>query len=229
MNSKTGLTSVIIAGALLALLANIVALAAPFLHTPTFWVGYAFIWVALGIAIAANAYVVYSSRSAMSALYRTSISTVSILYLFAAVACSLLFMAIQGPAWLLLIVQAALAVACLLSLMGGEVGAQLVEQGDNATKSQTFHMNALRSQVSAISAAATNTPAQEALKHLSESLRYSDPVSSAAASDLETSLFESVNQLYAAVQSGDSQLAISLCNQMEITLAQRNAICRAAK
>lgn len=229
MNGKTGITSVGIAGALIALLANVVVFAAPFAHTPTFWIGFAFIWIALGIAIIANVYVVASARSATSALYRTSISTVSILYLIAAVACSIGFMAAHGPAWLLVVVQAALAIACLIGLVGGEVGAQLVEQGDNVARVQTFHMSELRSQVNAISAAAVNTPAQDALKHLSESLRYSDPVSSAATSDLEDRLFDCVNQLYATVQTGNYQQAIALCNQMETMLAQRNAICQSSK
>lgn len=229
MNSKTGITSVGIVGALIALLANIVVFAAPFAHTLTFWIGCAFIWIALGIAIAANAYVAITARSTTSALYRTSISTVSILYLVAAIACSIGFMAAGGPLWLLVVLQSALAVACLIGLLGGDVGAQLVEQDDNTTKAQTFLVGALRSQVNAISAAADNTPAQGALKHLSESLRYSDPVSSAAASDLENELFDSVNLLYAAVQTGNYQQAIALCNHMEITLAQRNAICRSSK
>ena len=229
MNSKTGITSVVAAGVLLALLANVIMFAGPFFHTPTFWVGYVFVWVALGIAIAANAYVVTSARSATSALYRTSISTVSILYLFVAVACSIAFMGFQGPAWLLIILQVAFAVACLLSLMGGEVGAQLVEQDDYMTQTQTFNLNALRSQVAAISASAANTPAQDALKHLSESLRYSDPVSSVATTDLENALFDSVNQLYATVKTSDYQQTITICNQMETTLMQRNAICRASK
>ena len=68
-----------------------------------------------------------------------------------------------------------------------------------------------------------------ALKKLAEELRYSDPVSSAALTEIERDLSAAVEELQAAVIDADTSAVKHLCRKASALLAERSRLCKLNK
>ena len=67
------------------------------------------------------------------------------------------------------------------------------------------------------------------LEKLAENLRFSDPVSNEALAEIEDRLAECLAQLQSEVSAQKKEQILSLCQQAEQVLAERNQLCKLSK
>lgn len=230
MQEDRNIIPIVMVCAVVAVVFLLVALLVPFDRTSTFWAAFVFGLMALAVALAANLYVAVGSRSLRSAFYRVSISTISIVYLMAAIIVSLIFMAASTlPIWPLILIQAILLALCALGLIGGNSVAGMVEGGEAATQQQTSVIRDLRMHVQALETTPQDPNARAALKKLSDELRYTDPVSTPECASYDQQLLMDMGRLNAAVETENGETTEQLSACMCATIAQRAAVCRASK
>ena len=75
-----------------------------------------------------------------------------------------------------------------------------------------------------------NDPAlKKSLKKLSETIKYSDPMSNAAVADIEEQIMQTVNELRINIENSRNAEAIQTCKDIEVLFMQRNSLLKATK
>lgn len=96
---------------------------------------------------------------------------------------------------------------------------------DRKLKENVALMRGLQSRVKLLAANCENA----GIKKLADALRYSDPVSSPSLRNVEQELSDLIDQLQAAVESGDAPMIDAACGKACAVLAERNRLCKLNK
>ena len=70
---------------------------------------------------------------------------------------------------------------------------------------------------------------KRALKKLSETIRYSDPMSNEAVADIEEQIMQTVNELRVNIENNKNEEAVQSCKDIEVLFLQRNSLLKATK
>ncbi len=230
MNRSKGILPIVASALIVAVVFLVIILAVPLYRGTLYWTAVAFGGIAIVVALLANLYVVLSSRSTKSALYRISVSTVGIVYMVVACAVSFIFMLMpMAPLWILIVVQVILLALCLAGVIAGGSAANTIERGEEATSIATSTIATLRAQADSLKSFAQDPPTRQALKKVADELRFADPISSPATAPCDQQLLAYISQLASALQAGDTNQVQYICSQMSVVIAQRAAFCRDAK
>ena len=187
-----------------------------------FWMSYAFMCLAFVIQIV----------SMLLALRTLETETVfmGIPLAFAAIFVGAVFMFFQNaPFKLALVLQvlvlAVYVIVAILALMSRDVVQDVndnLKENVEAIKTLTVDVDVFIPQV--------NDPAlKKALKKLSETIKYSDPMSNAAVADIEDQIMQTVNELRINIENSRNTEAIQTCKDIEVLFMQRNSLLKATK
>lgn len=196
-----------------------------------FWVSFVFTLVAL----AAQVYVVYTAfggdQDAKSRFYGFPIARVGFVYLIAQVVLSIVFMALAGNVrlWLPLLLYIVLAGTAALGFIATDVTRDEIQRQDADLKANVSAMRSIQSKASALLGVTQDAETRKAVEKLSDALRYSDPVSSPAISEIESDLAACVDELQKAVVDGDKASALALAEKAGNILIERNRQCKLNK
>lgn len=230
MNHSKGLMPVIICSCIVAAVYLVVAFAIPFLWTPTYWVAFAFGWLAIIVAIVTNLYAVRASTTARGVVYRSSLSVISIAYLIVAAAVSLAFMAFSlAPIWVVVLIQVLLIAACVAVLVGLASATSHIEDGEQVTRYETSFIKSMRTQAQAFLTLAVTPELRRSVERVSDALRYADPVATPASGAIDQEIAGLMGSLQEALMTQNETAAIALCSQIEDALKRRAAIVIATK
>ena len=199
----------------------------PFVKTTVFWVSFVFTLIAFGV-VAVSLYIAFVKKpDAKSKFYGFPIAKIGVMYGAAQLLVGLLFMALGkwAPVWLAVLVYAIALGAAVIGLISADAVREEIQRQDNKLKKDVSFMRDLQSKVNQM---ATQCAAPE-LRQFAEDIRYSDPVSSDALTDIEQELAAAVEELQAAVVDGDSESVAQLCRKASATLAERNRLCKLNK
>lgn len=210
---------------------TVLAFALPFPKTAVFAVSYLF-----GLAaIAAQIYVIrtafYQGEGIRSKFYGFPIARVGGLYLAAQLILSLVSMALAllVPLWLPLVLSVVLAGAAVVGFIGTDVMRDEVVRQDKKQEKDVSRMRAFQAQGKAILSINALPEQTASLEHLAEALRYSDPVSSEALTEIEENLAEVLTALQKAVAGRNADEIAAHCQQAETILTERNQLCKLHK
>ena len=193
----------------------------------SFWVGYAFITVAF-LGQLACAYMAFSAENTKKFFYRIPLISVSYTGLILTIIFGSLVMAIPGlPDW-------AGAIICILILgfnaiavIKASAAADAVESVDKRIKTQTQFIKLLTVDAEGLMNRASDPAVKNACKKVYEAVRYSDPMSSDALSDVEARMRQEFSALSDAVSKGGD--AAACAEALLLTIGERNAKCRLLK
>ena len=205
----------------------LVAFLIPFVHTAVFWVSFVFTLIAFGV-VGASFYIAFIiNPDAKSRFYGFPIAKIGVMYGAAQLLAGLIFMALGLwiPVWAAVLVYALLLGAAVIGLISADAVREEIQRQDNKLKKDVSFMRNLQSKVNQM---ATQCAAPE-LRQFAEDIRYSDPVSSDALTDIEQELAAAVEELQAAVVDGDSESVAQLCRKASAVLAERNRLCKLNK
>ena len=221
----------IIAVAVPVVLYHLLAFLIPFPKTTVFWISYVFTLAAMAIMVASFNIAFRKGSDTKSKFYGFPIARIGFLYGVIQMALSLSAMAlgILIPWWVILLVYAILMGGALLGLVGADIVRDEIEEQDARLKQAVSAMRAIQSKVSQLPAQCEDEAAATALKRFVEEVRYSDPVSSEALTEIEAQLSEVVDQLQQSVEAGNAETIMLLCKKATTVLMERNRLCKLNK
>ncbi len=75
----------------------------------------------------------------------------------------------------------------------------------------------------------TDPELKKALQKLSETIRYSDPMSNGAVADIEGQIMQNMNDLRVLIENNQNREAVQICRDIEVLFLQRNSLLKATK
>lgn len=216
--------------AILFVVLSVIAFVLPFQKTATFWLSYAFAVIAIAVQIYAYPKA-FDGPTVKSKFYGFPLARVSTIYLIAQLVLSLIFMVVSKwvPAWIPVVLFALLLGAAAIGFIAAEGVRDEVERQDVVHKANVTTMRALQSKAVFVASQCEDAETKKALDAFAEALRFSDPVSSDALTDIEENLTGLVEELGNAVLDKDFEAARTLCAKASTLLADRNRMCKLNK
>lgn len=217
--------------AILFIVFTVLAFAIPFVKNGVFWLAYVF----TAVAILAQGYIFHiafdKGEPIKSKLYGFPIACFGVIYLVVQLIAGFAFMALAkyAPIWVCLIVFVLILAAAAVGLIGADVVREEIEQQDAKLVKDVTAMRTLQSKAVFIAGQCSDADTKAVLEKLADTLRYSDPVSNDATVDVEATLTAYLDELQTAVMEGDCESAHALCTKAEVTLAERNRLCKLNK
>ena len=173
----------------------------------------------------------FDGSSVKSKFYGFPLARVSTIYLIAQLVLSLIFMVASKwvPAWIPVVLFALLLGAAAIGFIAAEGVRDEVERQDVVHKANVTTMRTLQSKAVFVASQCEDAETKKALDTFAEALRFSDPVSSDALTDIEENLTGLVEELGNAVLDKDFEAARTLCAKASTLLADRNRMCKLNK
>lgn len=194
-----------------------------------FWMSYAFMCLAFVIQIV-SMLLALRTLETETVFMGIPLASLSLYYFLAAIFVGAVFMFFQNaPFKLALVLQvlvlAVYVIVAILALMSRDVVQDVndnLKENVEAIKTLTVDVDVFIPQV--------NDPAlKKALKKLSETIKYSDPMSNAAVADIEDQIMQTVNELRINIENSRNTEAIQTCKDIEVLFMQRNSLLKATK
>ena len=202
----------------------VVAFAAPFEKTSVFWVSFAFGLLAICFQIPLWNKAL-DGETLKSKFLGFPVLHVGIAYLIIQLVVSIIMMAVpEIPLWIAIIVDVViLAISCALVTSGG-VARTAIEETEEGIQEKTSFIKDLRANVDVLLSKETDTELKEALRKLSDEIRYSDPISNSTLESIEAEISEKLTSISAA---GENKLLV--ISEISGLIKQRNIKCKALK
>ena len=210
---------------------NVLAFALPFPKTAVFAVSYLF----TTIAILAQIYVIrtafYRGEGVKSKFYGFPIAKLGVIYLAVQLIVGLVFMALGliVPVWLPLALYVVLLGVAAAGFVAADAARDEVVRQEVKLEKDVSRMREFQAKGRALVALNQVSEAARPLEKLAENLRFSDPVSSEALTEIEDQLAECLAQLQEAVSTQKTEQILSVCQEAEHILAERNQLCKLSK
>ena len=209
----------------------LVAFLIPFAHTATFWFSFAFTIISFGV-VAISIYTAFIQKpDAKSRFYRFPVAKIGVIYGAVQLIAGIIFMALAAivPAWVAALVYAIALGAAIIGLISAEaVISEIKNQGTKLQKNVSL-MRSLQYKVNHMASQCDDSDAAMVVKKFAEELRYSDPVSSDALAEIESTLSATVDELQSAIIDGDVESIKCLCRKANAVLVDRNQLCKLHK
>lgn len=199
----------------------------PFAKTAVFWISFVFTLVAFAVTGWALYTAFLKKPDATSRFYGFPIARIGVIYGGGQLAAGLLLMALGKwtPAWLAVLVYAVMLGAGVIGLMSADAVVETIHTQDQKLKKDVTFMRSLQSKTHQL-AAQCDSPE---VKAFCENVRYSDPVSSEALTEIERDLSAAEDDLQAAVVDGDTEVIAQLARKADSLLSERNRVCKLNK
>lgn len=210
---------------------NVLAFALPFPKTAVFAVSYLFTM----IAILAQIYVIrtafYRGEGVKSKFYGFPIAKLGVIYLAVQLIAGLVFMALGliVPVWLPLALYVVLLGIAAAGFVAADAARDEVVRQEVKLEKDVSRMREFQAKGRALVTLNQVPEAARPLEKLAEDLRFSDPVSSEALTETEDQLAECLAQLQEAVSAQKTEQILSVCQEAERILAERNQLCKLNK
>ena len=210
---------------------NVLAFALPFPKTAVFAVSYLF----TTIAILAQIYVIrtafYRGEGVKSKFYGFPIAKLGVIYLAVQLIAGLVFMALGliVPVWLPLALYVVLLGVAAAGFVAADAARDEVVRQELKLEKDVSRMREFQAKGRALVTLNQIPEAARPLEKLAEDLRFSDPVSSEALTEIEDQLAECLAQLQEAVSAQRTEQILSDCQEAEHILAERNQLCKLSK
>lgn len=211
----------------LLMLYILLAFLIPFVKTAAFWISFVFTLVAFAVTGWALYTAFLKKPDARSRFYGFPIARIGVLYGGIQLAAGLLFMALGKwiPAWLAVLVYAALLGAAVIGLVSADAVVETIHTQDQKLKKNVAFMRSLQSKANQMAAQCSLPEVQQ----FCENVRYSDPVSSEALAEIEGDLSAAVDDLQAAIVEGNNGRICQLAQKADNLLCERNRLCKLNK
>lgn len=211
----------------LLVLYMLLAFLIPFVKTAVFWISFVFTLVAFAVTGWSLYTAFLKKEDVTSRFYGFPIARIGVIYGGGQLAASLLLMALGKwtPAWLAVLVYAAMLGAAVIGLVSADAVVETTHTQDQKRKKDVTFLRSLQSKANQM-AAQCSLPE---MRQFCENVRYSDPVSSEALAEIERDLSAAVDDLQSAVVDGDTEMIAQLVRKADGLLGERNRVCKLNK
>ncbi len=194
-----------------------------------FWLSYGFACMAFVIHIG-SMFFALSTLETEAVFMGIPLASLSLYYFFAAVFAAVVFMAFQvAPFKLALVIHililAVYLVVAILALMARDV----VQDVNDTVKENVAAIKTLNVDIDVLIPQVSDPSLKKALKKVSETVKYSDPISNEAVAEIEQQIMQTVNELRIHIENNNNTEAVQACKDVEVLFLQRNSLLKATK
>ena len=133
------------------------------------------------------------------------------------------------PDWIPLIVALIIMALYAVTVLKAAAAAQIVEDIDEKVKVQTAFIKTLTVDAQTLLSRAKSEPIKNACKKVFEAVRYSDPMSADALSDVESRIRTEFDSFTDAVISDNADAATASADELLTLIKERNSRCKMEK
>ena len=202
----------------------VIAFAAPFEKTPVFWVSFVFGLLAICFQIPLWNKAL-GGETLKSKFLGFPVLHVGIAYLIIQLIVSIIMMAVPGiPLWIAIIVDVViLAITCALVTSGG-VARTAIEETEEKIQAKSSFIKSLKADVDILLSKEMDPEVKDALRKLSDEIRFSDPMSNSALESIEAEISDKLISVSAAGENKKNVIT-----EISGLIKQRNIKCKALK
>ena len=162
--------------------------------------------------------------------YRLPLITISYSATVVSVIVGALCMAIPFlPTWVGVVVCLLILAFSVVSVLNAQIAADLVEKTDDQIKAQTFFIKSLTADAQTLMTKAASEQVKAEVKSVYEAIRYSDPMSNDALSEIEQEIASHFAALSNAVEKNDLHEIKQAANDVLILVNNRSQKCKLLK
>ena len=191
-------------------------------RTDVFWLSYAFMTLAFVVQIV-SMLLAFKTADIETAFFGIPLASFSIYYLIAELVIGTLFMIFQVAGFILaliiqLLVLAAFLIIAIISLMARDT----VQQIGDTIKDNVSSLKSVLVDVEMIRESCSDPDLKESLRKLSETIKYSDPMTNDSVASLEERIMRKVSELRIYVDDNQLSDAKQTCSDLERLYIERN-------
>lgn len=177
-------------------LVSVIAFVVPMDKTATFWIAYVFTVGAFASQIVIWNFAFKGADSLKSKFLGIPLISVGITYLIVQIIAFAIFMALPLTAsWIAIVVCVLILGVSAICLIGTETSKEEINRVEDNIKKKVFYIKSMQVDIEMLASAETDADIKIALKRLAEKIRFSDPMSNEALSDLETEIAAKIKEL----------------------------------
>lgn len=188
-----------------------------------FWISYAFMLVAFCIHIFC-VFFIAKNMNVRAVFFGIPLMSFSIYFACAELFCSLVFMIFRNFASMkiTILIQALLLCAFIVVAIVSIMTRDVVQSIDSKIKENVNFIKGLNVDVEMLMQRSPDAETTGALKKLSETVKYSDPMSNSAVATQEQMIMQYIAELRTVFDSGDMAKVRELCGKIELLFIERN-------
>lgn len=191
-------------------------------HTNVFWLSYAFMTVAFVVQIV-SMFLAFKPADVETAFFGIPLASFSIYYLCAALVVGTIFMIFQNAGFTLamviqLLILAAFLIVAIISILSRDTVQAI---SDNVKENIVNHKSILVD-VEMLATSCADPEVKMAIKKLADTIKYSDPISTAAVELVEQRIMRKISELRVAIDNSQNADALQACKDLEQLYVERN-------
>jgi len=191
-------------------------------RSSVFWMSYGFMILAFGVQIA-SMLLSFKKADVETVFFGLPLASFSVYYLVAELCVSTVFMIFQNtgttiPLVIQTLMLAAFSVISIIALMARDT----VQAIGDSIKEKVVRYKAVNVDVEMLFASCSNAELKTKLRKLSETIKYSDPMTNDAVADVERSILQKTTDLRNYCENNSIDDALKTCSALELLYAERN-------
>ncbi|MBQ4557112.1 MAG: hypothetical protein IJA60_05650 [Clostridia bacterium] len=191
-------------------------------RTDVFWLSYGFMTFAFVVQIV-SMFVAFVPTDVETAFFGIPLASFSVFYLCAELVIGAVFMIFQQVSFTLaLIIQILLLAAFLIIAIISVLSANTVQAISDKVKENVFNLKSVLVDIEMMRDSCTDPELKVALRKLSETVKYSDPMSNEAIASVEQRITRKVSELQICLDDNQIDDAKQACADLERLYVERN-------
>lgn len=188
-----------------------------------FWISYGFMLAAYLIHILC-VFLIFKNTSVKAVFFGIPLLSFSMFFLCAEFFCSIVFMIFKATASVTaaVIIQALLLCVFIVVAVISIMTRDTVQNVDNKIKENVNFIKGINVDVEMLMQRSTNAEVAGALKKLSETIKYSDPMTNSIVAAQEQMIMQYMMELRGVFDAGDMNQVKELCGKIELLFIERN-------
>ncbi len=196
---------------------NVIAFVAPTAKTSTFWIAYAFSFIAFALQIVVWNIAFRGTKTLKSKFLGISLIAVGTIYFTVQIAAFAVFMFFPTIAnWIAIVVCSLILGISLICLIGTEVARDEIARVESKVEKKVFYIKSLQVDAEILANTETDPNIKAALIKLAEAIRFSDPMSNEALADLE----KEISDKFAELKTAENK--VEIIKVLDLLIIERN-------
>ena len=191
-------------------------------RTNVFWLSYAFMTVAFIVQIV-SMFLSFKTVDVEAVFFGIPLASFSIYYLCASLVVGAVFMIFQNAGFTLaMVIQALILAAFLIVAIVSLLARDTVKAiGDNVKQNVT-NLKSILVDIEMLASSCTEPELKQALNKLADTVKYSDPMSTAAIDLVEQRIMRKISELRVSMDNNQIPDALQACKDLEMLYVERN-------
>lgn len=191
-------------------------------HTNVFWLSYGFMTIAFVVQII-SMFLSFKTADVEAAFFGIPLASFSIFYLCAALVVGALFMIFQKASFTLaLVIQILILAAFLIIAIISLLARDTVKEVSDSIKTNVSTLKSVLVDIEMLSGSCSDPELKESLRKLSETIKYSDPMTNETVASVEQRIMRKVSELRINIDDNQIDDAKLACAELEKLYIERN-------